>query len=94
MAKRRKKRRGLGNINALHTLRCGGRITLRREPLNRGGYTSGGVYFGGGEKLWSYANEDSWGYLRADTKAVAKKMILAKCPATSGFNGTRKKRRR
>ncbi len=87
MAKR--KSRGLGDISAL---RCGGKVTLRREPLDRGGYASG-LYFGVGEKLWSFSNDGGWGYLRAPTKAAAKKMILAKCPAT-GFDGARRRRKR
>lgn len=46
--------------------------TVSRVPLNRGGYTRSGMYFGAGEKLWRYS--DTRGrdiYLRAASKAEA-----------------------
>lgn len=94
MAKRKTKR-GLGDISALRCIP--GTVTLRREPVSRDGYASGGRYFGTGEKLWSFTNGDghdySSGYLRAKDKATAKKMILAKCPRTTGFAGAKKRRK-
>ena len=88
-AKRKTKkraRRGLGYPGreaANAGLICGGEPTrVTRELLDRGGYTSNGRYFGTGEKLWHFDNGTSWGYLRAPDKAAAKRLILAKCPAT------------
>ncbi len=77
----KKPRRTLGDVSAL---RCSVDPTyVGREPLDRGGYTSGGMYFGVGAPLYSFSNRDSHGYLRAASKAAAKKKILAKCPMTT-----------
>lgn len=84
-AKRKTKKRSRRGLGDTSMLRCSAEpLWLRREPLDRGGYTDGGRgrYFGIGEKLWSFSNGDSSGHLRAKDKATAKKLILAKCPAT------------
>jgi len=55
-------------------------VTIRRERLNSGGYTSLGQYFGRGEKLWSY--QVDWldkvkdGYVRAPTTTDAKRQVM------------------
>jgi hypothetical protein len=53
-------------------------LTIRREPLNRGGYTSSGRYFGTGAKLWAIEEDDGkeihYWHVRAATKAEAKKV--------------------
>lgn len=86
-----RRRRGLGDVSAL---RCGGTTYIAREALDSGGYARGGMYFGTGEKLWSFSNDESSGYLRAPTKAAAKKLIQAKCPADALAGARRRSTRK
>lgn len=45
---------------------------VERVPLNKGGYTRTGMYFGVGEKLWRFTLPSGYDrYLRAPTKADA-----------------------
>lgn len=59
------------------------KIEIYREPLDRGGYTKSGQYFGTGEKLWSYyipETEDfreKYGHIRAPNKITARKKLIA-----------------
>lgn len=55
-------------------------MSLTRVRINRGGYTSDGRYFGVGAPLFAYDNGDSWGHVRASTRAAAKAQIRAQCP--------------
>jgi len=64
-----------------------GRLTLRRVPLNQGGYDSNGTYFGLGAPLYWYASDDGSidDMLRAGTRESAKKQILARYPAAKFY---------
>ena len=64
-----------------------GRLTLRRIPLNQGGYDSNGTYFGLGAPLYWYASDDGSidDMLRAGTRESAKKQILARYPAAKFY---------
>lgn len=57
-------------------------IRVTREPLNRGGYTKAGRYFGIGAPLWRYATDDAEidDHLRAKDKATAKAELGKKYP--------------
>jgi hypothetical protein len=60
---------------------CSGeKFELRRERLNQGGYDRDGEYFGRGLPLYRYANGDSWGELRAETREAAIAEIRKVCP--------------
>ena len=53
-----------------------GKVSVRREYLNSGGYTRDGVYFGIGEKLYYIADEDGifTEYIRASRREEAVEM--------------------
>jgi len=61
------------------------KISLTRVRLNRGGYDENGRYFGVGEPLWAYDNRESWGHLRASSRAQAKAKLTAKCPTAKFY---------
>ena len=80
------------------------RWTIRREPLNSGGYTSSGEYFGRGAPLFVYAGElpgygvdwngvprvrDIYEHVRASDRASAIAKVLQKYP-TAKFYGVKK----
>ena len=49
------------------------KLSLRKVPLNSGGYDPGGAYWGAGEPLWYAADgEGRFMYLRAPDRAKAK----------------------
>lgn len=58
------------------------KFTLHRERLNQGGYTTGGRYFGVGQPLYFYSDDDGLlcDYIRADDRQHAKEIIRAKYP--------------
>lgn len=58
------------------------RLFLRRVYLDQGGYDSNGTYFGHGEPLYWYADEDGTvdGMLRAPNRAVARADVLREYP--------------
>lgn len=49
--------------------------TLRKVPLNRGGYTKQGQYFGVGAPLWAFEIDGKLYHTRASDKASAMKKI-------------------
>jgi len=69
------------------------RFTLRRIPINSGGYDSGGAYWGRGEPLfwWSVeitegdSRDECSGFMRATSRAAAKASILATHPKARFF---------
>ena len=66
-----------------------GRISLRKVPINSGGYDPGGAYWGSGATLW-YASGDDYGkYFRAPTKEKAKELVrnAVRSPYTVSFRG-------
>lgn len=72
------------------------KFRLMKEPLDRGGYTTGsspsgrsGRYFGIGEQLWFYEGNDFQvqGHVRASSRAAAKAQILAKHPNATFYRG-------
>lgn len=60
------------------------KLSLRRVPLDAGGYDSGGAYWGAGEPLYRASDEAGLGevtlFLRARDRAHAKTLVLAKLP--------------
>lgn len=58
------------------------KLTLRKVSLDSGGYDSNGTYFGWGEPLFWYANEDCTidDMLRAVNRDEAKRMIREQYP--------------
>lgn len=59
----------------------GGKLQLQRIPINRGGYDSGGAYWGIGQPLWRAMDVDgNTSYFRASDRAAAKASILADWP--------------
>lgn len=69
------------------------RFTLRRVPINNGGYDSGGAYWGLGEPLfwWSItitegdAVDECSGFMRARNRAAAKASITTIHPKARFF---------
>ena len=60
-----------------------GKMHLQRVRLDRGGYDSGGAYWGTGMPLYRYEDEDAGnvqGYLRARNREDAKAQIRVKYP--------------
>ena len=56
-----------------------GRVTLRRVPINAGGYDAGGAYWGLGAPLYWAAQENGASlYLRAGSREGAKGKLRAK----------------
>jgi hypothetical protein len=60
------------------------KISLTRVHLDQGGYADG-RYFGQGAPLYAYDNGDSWGHLRASSRAAAKARLKAKCPTAKFY---------
>lgn len=60
------------------------KLYLHRVRLNSGGYTSDGSYFGTGQPLWEYF-DDNYSlmvrYVRADDRDHAKAKIIAARPS-------------
>ena len=50
-----------------------GNVSIRKVRLNQGGYTDDGIYFGVGEPLYYFQDEDGFyeDYLRASNRADA-----------------------
>lgn len=63
------------------------KVSLRRVRVNRGGYDAGGAYWGIGQPLYWYANEDDTvsAFLRAADREEAKASIRAKYPAATFY---------
>ena len=78
----KKRRKHLGGLGMEHLVCTGAEPTaLVKVRLTRDGYDAqSGRYFGVGEQLWSYGNSQSYGHLRASTRAAAKAKLKAKCP--------------
>jgi len=58
-----------------------GKISLRRVPINSGGYDTGGAYWGLGAPLWEAMDQDGNGRIfRAHDRAAAKVAIRADFP--------------
>ena len=54
-----------------------GKISLRRVPLDSGGYDKGGAYWGIGQPLWETLDQDGNGFIfRAGDRGKAKAHIL------------------
>lgn len=57
------------------------RLRLRRVHINRGGYDSGGAYWGLGQPLYEAFNSEGFcTYLRASSRQEAKNTIRAMWP--------------
>jgi hypothetical protein len=76
------RRKQLGDIDTRCTSET---ISVRRVPLNRGGYTSEGRYFGVGEPLFFFSGSDpqtgNFGYARGASRDAVKAKLRAKCPS-------------
>lgn len=59
-----------------------GRLYLRRVHIDSEGYDRNGTYFGIGDPLYWFANEDSSidGVLRATSRTDARRLVLDKYP--------------
>ncbi len=59
-----------------------GRVSIRKERVNKGGYIYGGVYFGVGEPLYFAQDEDGlWGdYFRASDRNEAIAIMRERYP--------------
>jgi len=64
-----------------------GRMYLRRIRLDRGGYDSGGAYWGVGQRLYGYAAEDDSvnGFVRANDWEDAKARVRRLYPLARFF---------
>ncbi len=63
------------------TISYGGKVNLQRVHIDRGGYDSGGAYWGLGAPLYWCCNEDGEeGFIRARDRSDAKRQILALVP--------------
>lgn len=62
------------------------RFYLQKLPLSQG-YDAGGAYWGLGTQMWRYVTEDhnAEGFLRADTREIAKQEIRVNYPAAKFF---------
>jgi hypothetical protein len=67
-----------------------GKISAERVHLNRGGYDSGGRYFGFGEKLYLVSDDNQMRYIRAKDAKTAR----LKFASGGGLGGARRRRRR
>lgn len=61
---------------------CQGKVSLRRIPLDSGGYDPGGAYWGLGQPLYWVGDESGAldDFLRARDRADAKRQILEDWP--------------
>ncbi len=58
-----------------------GKLTVRKEPLDSGGYTRrGGMYFGTPNNLWQVEGEEGYGHVRAPDLAAAKRAAMREYP--------------
>lgn len=58
-----------------------GKLQLQRVPINRGGYDSGGAYWGLGQPLYCAMDQDGRAqYFRAADRDAAKAKLLAEMP--------------
>lgn len=64
-----------------------GKLSLQRVRINAGGYDSGGAYWGLGAPLYWYGDNEGIvsRYLRAITRAQAKRFILIEYPNASFY---------
>jgi hypothetical protein len=71
-----------------------GKLSIERERLNSGGYTSGGRYFGTGAPLFRVSGEDGSDYadfyIRAKDRAAAKALVATGYPNAKGLGGSKK----
>ncbi len=66
-------RRSSGNLDI-----DAGRVSLARVPIDRGGYVSGGAYWGIGAPLWCAMDQDgACQYFRAKSRDAAKGLLRA-----------------
>lgn len=72
----------LGRPTVRGPVEYAGRLTLRRTRLNNGGYDRNGTYFGTGDPLYWYADDDGEidGMIRAKNRADARTAVLALYP--------------
>lgn len=66
---------------------CNGKVSLRRVPINSGGYDSGGAYWGlGGPLFWARDEEGTleW-FFRARDREAAKAHVLSQWPEAKFF---------
>ncbi len=61
-------------------------LTVLRVPLDRGGYTKWGQYFGVGEKLWEISHDDIVAYARGATKRDALEFALKHIPKEQKYD--------
>lgn len=60
---------------------CAGKLYLRQVPLDRGGYDSGGAYWGLGPRLYYVEDQDGNSqFFRARDRDAAKAKIVADWP--------------
>jgi hypothetical protein len=59
-----------------------GKVSVKRERINQGGYTSDGVYFGIGSPLYFMQDEDGFydGYFRASDREEAVEIARQRYP--------------
>ena len=73
-----------GNNNLDCTL---GNIVLRRVYLDNGGYDRGGAYWGIGEPIYEYMDQNSAGsIIRSRDRQSAKSQILSDNPCAKFYN--------
>lgn len=66
---------------------CDGKVSLRRVPLNSGGYDRGGAYWGHPNDLY-WVGDESGGldmFIRAKSRAAAKAAVLADWPGAKFY---------
>lgn len=63
------------------------KFTLRRIPINQGGYDSGGAYWGLGQPLYLYESEDCKvsDFIRAKDREDAKAKVRQRYPSAKFF---------
>lgn len=52
-----------------------GRVSLRRVPIDGGGYDPGGAYWGSPSNLWCASGDGFVQYFRADNRNAAKELV-------------------
>lgn len=58
-----------------------GKLTVRKEPLNSGGYGKySGQYFGTPNNVWEVEGEEGYGHVRAPDLAAAKRAAMREYP--------------
>lgn len=89
----------LPDVNAAHGAPMGRRdryaggdeaplkFSLQRVPLDRGGYDSGGAYWGHGAPLyWAESEEGHTRFFRAKDRKAAKGIVREEFPAARFYN--------